>query len=202
MPTGYTGDIEKGITFPAFAMSCARAFGALITMRDEPSDAKIPDEFKPAPYYANAVKEAEAKLARLREMTVREAAEEQAKERAKLRVQAAREKKRQTKLLNRYNAMLAKVVQWEPPTEEHIGLKNFMAEQIRESIKFDCDYFTTMLQHLDVEPSQYCLQHIKKAEDSLAYAKKSAEEEVERCQSRSEWVRALRRSLRSRRTPR
>lgn len=37
MPTGYTDAIKDGISFNQFILSCARAFGALITMRDEPS---------------------------------------------------------------------------------------------------------------------------------------------------------------------
>ena len=37
MPTGYTDKIKDGITFKEYAMGCARAFGALITMRDNPA---------------------------------------------------------------------------------------------------------------------------------------------------------------------
>ena len=38
MPTGYTLDLYNGkdITFEEFVLKCARAFGALIDMRDEP----------------------------------------------------------------------------------------------------------------------------------------------------------------------
>src|SRR5687768_6886698 len=53
MPTGYTHPVVDGkITeFNDFALSCARAFGALITMRDDAMDAPIPEEFKPETNY-------------------------------------------------------------------------------------------------------------------------------------------------------
>jgi len=37
MPTGYTADLNDGkqVTFQEFTMKCARAFGALIEMRDD-----------------------------------------------------------------------------------------------------------------------------------------------------------------------
>ena len=36
MPTGYTHELHEGeeISFEKFVMSCARAFGALVLMRD------------------------------------------------------------------------------------------------------------------------------------------------------------------------
>ena len=45
MPTGYTAGILEGETFEQYALQCAKAFGALVMMRDEPSDAPIPDQF-------------------------------------------------------------------------------------------------------------------------------------------------------------
>jgi len=52
MASGYVHKmLDDKQDFRTFAMSCARAFGALITMRDEPADAPIPDEFKPDPYH-------------------------------------------------------------------------------------------------------------------------------------------------------
>lgn len=49
MPTGYTAAVEDGtITeFDDFAWQCARAFGALIMMRDDPMSAPIPQKFEP-----------------------------------------------------------------------------------------------------------------------------------------------------------
>ena len=51
MPTGYTSKIKDDITFEQYAMGCARAFDALIDMRDEASDALIPEELTPSNYH-------------------------------------------------------------------------------------------------------------------------------------------------------
>lgn len=49
MPTGYTADIKDGISFETYAMNCARAFGACVSLRDKPSGGKvIPDAFEPS----------------------------------------------------------------------------------------------------------------------------------------------------------
>lgn len=54
MPTGYTANIKNGITFEEFALDCARNFGALIIMRDEPKDAPIPEQFEASKHHEEA----------------------------------------------------------------------------------------------------------------------------------------------------
>jgi hypothetical protein len=60
MPTGYTNKIYNGdkVTFPEYALTCARAFDALVMMRDDDNDAEIPNEFKPSLYSAGKIAEA------------------------------------------------------------------------------------------------------------------------------------------------
>ena len=64
MPTGYTLDLYDGkdITFEEFALRCARAFGALISMRDEPIDAPIPERFEPSDYHLKELEKAKKRL--------------------------------------------------------------------------------------------------------------------------------------------
>jgi hypothetical protein len=69
MPTGYTAKlVESGQTFEEFVLTCARAFGALIELRDEPLDAPIPETLEPHSYYAEAVVEAKKRLTNLLDM--------------------------------------------------------------------------------------------------------------------------------------
>ena len=63
--------VDKKLTFPQFAMRCARAFGALIEMRDDSMDAPIPDEFSPSDYHVKAKAKAEETLKRLRSISRR-----------------------------------------------------------------------------------------------------------------------------------
>ncbi len=59
MPTGYTAAVQNGTVtrFADFAMNCARAFGALVELRDE-MDAPIPDTFKPSTHHSESLKKA------------------------------------------------------------------------------------------------------------------------------------------------
>lgn len=52
MPTGYTSPLYEGkeISFEQFALRCARNFGALVMMREEPLDTPIPEKFNPCEY--------------------------------------------------------------------------------------------------------------------------------------------------------
>ena len=71
MPTGYTAciiDKESPATFNQFVMGCARAFGACITMRDDPQDAEIPDSFEAGSYHKERLEAAEKDMKRLNKM--------------------------------------------------------------------------------------------------------------------------------------
>jgi hypothetical protein len=197
MPTGYTADIAKGITFEQYALACARAFGALILMRDDPSDAPIPERFEPSDYSVKALAEAKAELTHLDAMSVTETAAAADAEYAAETERCSQRRAEYTELRNKYNAMLAQVVQWEPPTPDHVKYKEFMVEQIRSSIDGDCNekYIT--------EPAlltgqQWLMRKITEARRSVAYHEKSHAEEIERTDNRNAWIKALRDSLATR----
>lgn len=196
MPTGYTAAIKDGISFEEYAWGCARAFGALVMMRDEPGDAQIPERFEPSDYSTKALAEAEARLTRAKLLTP-----EQAEIEAKAAFDAETLRHVQVladrlELRNKYNAMLTRVAQWQPPTDEHVKFKGFMVSQIRESIGFDCDekYYRD---HPPVRLSgkEWLEAEIAEAAREIAYHSKSYGEEVERTEKRNNWISALRRSL-------
>lgn len=196
MPTGYTAPVADGkvTDFATFAMQCARAFGALIEMRDAPVDAEIPDEFKPSGYYEKQIGQREAELRRLQSMTL-EQAEESARADHRDAVKRWHERiAERNRTRARYEAMLAETRAWEPPTPEHEGLKKFMIEQLEESIRFDCSG------GYDVEPqpvdaATWLARQVAEASRSLDWARKYHDEEVERVRGRNQWVRDLRESL-------
>jgi hypothetical protein len=72
MPTGYTSYIGEGIEFKDWVLKCSRAFGALIEMRDESTDAQIPEAFEPSSYHVKQIKETENKLQSIKMMTLEE----------------------------------------------------------------------------------------------------------------------------------
>lgn len=196
MPTGYTAAIKDDITFNQFAMSCARAMGACVTMCDESSSAPIPERFEPSDYHAKALKKAREELGCLQEMSITDSAAEADTE---FDAETALHTKRiqdVVDLRNKYNAMLAQVDAWQPPTPDHEGMKKFMIEQLRSSIDFDCstDYYG---KHAPVrlDARQWRQKKIDAIIKDIAYHVKAHAEEVERTESRNTWLAALRTSL-------
>lgn len=196
MPTGYTADVGSGkvTDFADFAMQCARAFGACVTMRDDPSDATIPDEFKPSSYHAERLAEAKSELSRLQSMTVdqQEVAARDAYEQALAYQKKYRREKEEQRA--RYEAMLGKVGDWSPPTPDHVEMKKFMREQLRTSIDFDCGG-SYEPEAKKLSRSEWYEVALKKAEHDVNYHMIEHQKEVERAANRTAWVKALRASL-------
>ena len=140
MPTGYTSDIgEKNISFENFIMQCARAFGACIEMRDDPTDKPIPEEFKPSEYHSKQNQKYQKELEQVKSLSKKACqgqAEKEYQNQIKEHEEIIQEKKN---LREKYDTMLKKVRAWIPPSDDHIELKKFMIEQINTSIDFDCN---------------------------------------------------------------
>lgn len=196
MPTGYTAAVSDGTVtdFPDFALQCARAFGALIMMRDEPSNAPIPESFQPSDYSAKKLEKARNKVSELQAMTP------EACDVAALADYNAQCESRAARVLGntltreRYEAMLTKVNAWEPPTPDHVHMKEFMVEQLESSINFDCSVYSEdpLIQKTGLE---WRIDQLATARRDIAYHAKASAEELERTATRNAWVKALRDSL-------
>lgn len=196
MPTGYTADIKDGIDFKTYAMNCARAFGACVMLRDEPGgDDRIPEAFDLSDYHLKAVEKARGELAALEAMTPAEL------ERAAARAWDDAETSRLMRLegyrkqRKAYEAMLAKVNAWAPPTPDHAGLHEFMRTQIEQSIDFDCNesYCSTPTVRLTGEA--WAAAERERCRSDVQYHEKEHAGEVSCTATRTEWVRALRAAL-------
>lgn len=194
MPTGYTYPVCEGkvTEFPEFAMSCARAFGALIMMRDDPMDAEIPEEIAPeTKYYDDRLAADTKSLGEVQAMSMDDA--NTAALEAHRAALASRNKYLADKDVEagRLNAMTAKVHAWEPPTPDHVEMKNFMLEQLR--ISLPGNYVPEIPALLD--GPTWRQNEINRLSDSIVYAQKERNKEIERAKGRTEWVKALRASL-------
>ena len=194
MPTGYTALIEDGVSFEKFTLRCARAFGALITMRDDPMDANIPEELVVDSYYQERYLEACEELEQLKAMTEKEKTIAAMKDyEASVKTNNAIVAKKK-KLLKKYQDMLEKVNAWEPPTPDHEGLKKFMKEQIESSIKWDCD-FKYCKDPIALSDEEWYKIQLESAEHDIEYFQKQYEAECERVAGNTKWIQALRKSL-------
>lgn len=198
MPTGYTAAIGEGATFKDFILGCARNFGACIEMRDEPADAPIPDSFPPSDYHTRKLDEANALLAKLKAMPCNECEREAVAE-YKREVQYHNDAiAKEDDLRVKYVAMLNQVDAWQPPSPDHVGLKDFMSKQIADSIDFDCNtgYHKKELKKLSLmSGSEWRQSAIDKALLDISYHSKAQQEENERAASRTKWIRQLRDSI-------
>lgn len=194
MPTGYTAKLVDGEQdFPEFVLTCARAFGALIAMRDDDLTADIPDEFEASPYHSEHLAEAQARLARVEATDLASAARAARIGHAAWRTSEAEQKARTEATLARLVAMRQRVLAWHPPTDEHTALRDFMVQQLDETIRFDGQVYTTPEPTMDGKVWRD--EQIAKALRDIEYHARELAAERQRAIERTAWVRALRESL-------
>ena len=198
MPTGYTAGVQDGTVtdFSEFALQCARNFGALVTMRDDPWSTPIPERFEASEYARTAVVEAQQKLDEFHKLTVKGVEALQFAERETAIARRAEAERKRAEERERYETMLTQVQAWVPPTDDHEGLARFMREQLEESIRFDCGPIGSWYDPPPLLPvAEFREQRIAELHAEVERAERHLAEEVERAAGRTEWVRQLRDSL-------
>lgn len=194
MPTSYTADISKGITFKEYALLCARNFGATIMMRDEPLDAEIP-EFQPSDYYVKRIYEIQKEINTLENLTKDDLKALIDKDYA-VRVERINQVNlAQDVLENKYENMLSQVRLWQPPTPEHTNLKEFMITQIEDTIYFDCSFYANPDKVERKDDNTWLKGKLNELYKSITYHEIEHKKEVDRTNNRNKWVKVLRDSL-------
>lgn len=196
MPTGYTAGLKINTPFKEFALQCARGMGALITMRDDPHDARIPDEFKPSMFYKEHLEKSEAELARLKGLTEEGWHAEYEKYSKTTVTDRTRTREKDKDQAAIYKRMITLAEAWVPPTPDHDGMKKFMLEQLRSSLDHDVFGEEYMDKWRKVKTyADWKVERLSGAARSVALDAQHWEKEQERTRERNEWVRALRESL-------
>ena len=199
MPTGYTADLVEGDqSFEDFALQCARAFGACMHQRDAPSGDKPTVPEKTESYALTALVKARDAWNAAKAMTLKEAHEQALEEYTNRRAEYinAIEKKRVVR--DRVNLMLVKANEYVPPTEEHIGHKNFMIEQLQSTFDHDGndDYYVRNLRdHKLLTPDEHRDQLIEFADNDIKYYANKVVEESKRENTQGSWLLDLYKAL-------
>lgn len=199
MPTGYTAKIYEGKpqTRDEFILDCARAFGALIEMRDQPIGAEIPQEFAPdTRYHDEQLADAQARLDEAATLTMDQCADRADADYRKELAYRKDVREKNATLRKRYLAMRADVERWVPPTDDHVELKKFMLDQLDRAMEFDCSGPFGDEPQL-IGPEAWRAEHRRKAIHDFEYHTGRRREEIERAEKRTVWVRLLRESLRT-----
>ena len=200
MPTGYTAELsEKGQSFNDFVLTCARAFGACVHQRDDPLSVRPRPEKKSFDgYHTTHLNDALAALADVKTWTedkkISYGEEQKFTEiESYTRYLVETKKKRQ-----RYEAMIDEVSRWKPPSEDHIGLKKFMLEQLNTGMNGDCSesYYIEALEKAEKQtPMEYFDAYMRQLERDVEYHRKESEKEAQRDTGRSQWIEQLYESL-------
>ena len=192
MPTGYTCDVENGkvATLEEFALTCARAFGACIMMKEDPQDKPIPDSFDPnVEYHDTAIASAEAVLDEIKKITPKKA-ERLAKKAYNDELKDYRKRREQREEENkRYQDMITLVRAWNPH-QDCQSLKEFMIDQLEMSVH-DWSPDAPVL----YRGQSYLLKREDRAKRDIEYHTKARLEEIGRTEKRNQWIANLRASL-------
>lgn len=192
MPTVYTAPVESGemTKLSEFALRCARAFGSLIYMRDEPLDAPIPDRFEPNnDHNYKQIEFHKNYLALIANPDTRlQAWEEDFQQ--KLKTHQTMAERVESENAN-YEAMLDKVRNWECPMEI-IGLKNFMLEQLKDSMRFGS---VELNEPEKTDIKEWYGQTVEITKGMIERYEQLIDEEKERTAEKNNWLRTVRTSL-------
>lgn len=129
-------------------------------------------------------------------MTVADATEAAKTEYAHEVVEYEKRVEEMNELRRKYSDMLAKVQGWKAPSVDHVGLKEFMVQQITQSIDFDCDtrYYRKHSPELKTG-EEWLTAKAKKALRDIDYHTQEQAKEEERTSARNLWLKQLRTSL-------
>lgn len=188
MPTSYTSGVQEGkITeLKDYVLMCARNFGALIHMREVDN------------YHLNQLNRIIKDYEEFLKLT-------DAEIQSKLDKYYERRIKEQRDGLKRFEEgkqrcldMLEKVKSWNPPTKEHIKLKEFAVEQLERSLEFD--YSDRSKAYYLEKPFKDTVEEYRKCKEKdyfgdIEYHSKAHKEEIERVDECNKWIRDLMDSL-------
>ena len=194
MPTGYTAGIIDGkiTNFDQIARNCMRAFGATVHMREDDMDAEYTPRV-PSQYHAKSIQEYKDKLESIKRMSDEEIIKNKIKALEDSRDYALKSIETATKSKARLEKILVEVNKFIPPTSEHVNFKDFMVQQITNTIQWDCsgEYATKTLgtyaddiANIDVEEERTYM--IEDANKSIKYHEKKWKEEVDQRDGRRE----------------
>jgi len=189
MPTGYTHILidKPKTTFKQWVLRCARAMGACVMQRDESMDNPPRFTSEGTKYNEQELLSAKAQLERLEKMTLLEAETQAFAE--FMKDKAAYDKMCLELSARRkvFGAMRAKVEQWEPPSEDHEGLKEFMLQQLDTETPF-LDPPDPPKKRTD---EQWLADSIQSAKDDVEYHEQQIKSIRERDDGRQKWLAEL-----------
>jgi len=179
MPTRYTDCIENDVSFKEFAFGCARAFGALYHLRDNMLIYDEPKKRVTCSLYVENMNKAQTEIDKIKNMTDDDINIENMNQYNNEMCEYYETLRRGKELKEKYEQMLYNVLGYNPPSNDFVGYKNFMIDQIENSMNSDCNtsYITKPIKQNSVDWKR---NKIKKLLGEIDYNKKQQKEEIGR----------------------
>lgn len=192
MPTGYTACVQDGnvTELKDYILRCSRKFGALIHMRDDALNTSIKHR-EVSDYRLNRLNEIKKDFEEFKKLSD----EEIQKMLDESYLQKIEQQKKGLKEFEigkqRYLDMLEKVKEWQPPSDDHMNLKNFAIEQLEGSLDFD--YSDTSKEYYLREPfkdsvEQYRQFKIESYIKDIKYHSDEYKKEAENVEKINKWI--------------
>lgn len=194
MPTAYTEPIHAGesITVKEYIARCARAFGPLSYLRDEPLSNELPDTIPESTYYQEQYEKAKNRLAKLSALTPEEIhieAEKEYDESIQSRIHFNEQIKEENQ---RYEDMGKLVSKWKPKDPVYNELRHFALDQLR--ISYTPPYANAVKIEREDDEAWYRTA-LRRAVQDMEYYANEAEEERKRYRTRMAWLANLKKEL-------
>lgn len=197
MPSGLTaiiGDSEN-CSLSDFAFKCATQF--VVYCRDNDYDLRTKIFELASLHYGIELAKSKKRLEEFEALSMEEIKKIQEEEASDTVKRNELRKKNNQVLTKKYNDMLQKAMAWEAP-ESCKSLKEFMIEQIKSSIQYDCyDESTESVETSSaiVSTEEYRKKRIEYMKDDIEYFGKKAEREMKYIDSVNSFLNDLRTSL-------
>jgi len=174
MPTGYTAKLmEEGQSFEEFIL----------------------ERFEPSQFYVEKEMEAKATLEKLEGMSPDEQMEYGEDERARRIAERVKWLQKEIEENDALAQMRDQAAMWTPPSPDHVGLKEFMLDQLDIS-RHDVSWIRRDIDALTAKaPILFYIDDLKEAKDSVQRYADEYEKEVDRVEMRNEWLKKLRESI-------
>lgn len=203
MATDYTQGIINGKinTFKEFALVCARAFGSMTHMRGAELSAEYKERL-PDSYLDVRIEEINEEIKELNLLSNEDILK---REKEKIKKGIERHKNEvlnKTELKIKLNKFLFDARSYKPPTEDHVGVKNFIIEQLEKCIEDECDfdYNNKEIYRLNkklnnLKPDTIKLNYLSEFYGLLEFHYKEKNKDLEACKNANNWYEIYLKSL-------
>lgn len=199
MTSAYTCVVQNGTVtdLSGFALRCARAFGALVPMRDEPMDAPLPEKLEPSVSHHDERIEKYQNILKAIDLLSEEDCQSKADSSYEVEIEYYKKRlQERDDEIQRCEKMLVKVRAWRVP-EELLTLKTFMMTQLSQAIGF-LRYEIENPIHKSGET--WRKEEKREARMKVNYHMREKQDEIDRTAKRQEWLDMLRSALKKEET--